>query len=411
MHTTPGGDDPGRKNMIMRTLTDMRLQRDALRSELGDIFKATDNLKISTRDQRTRVEDLNEQISDLTEVIRQTEELDAMTKEASGGSIVPNGDGSVGPNGWDTTRGFSASGAGITERDAFASAILKAGWNLRSQPIIQIPLKAAFPVVDTWAPVRSADIRPLGRDERYLWPLLPRTDIGNGTAIEDFRQTGNRTVTGDIERDVDATTDKATLDVDFDHDVQPVKTLAIMIEDIPNALLTSLPASREFFQVEARHAIEQALDVHVYDQIIAAGPPSGITGANLVEQVRHGIAAMRALGSNPDVLVVNPDDAADLDLFKQPGTEDYAFMSRSGGPGGPLWGLRVVERTSATMDEAPLLIDSRRVGMLYLGVLAMLADPYSKMRKNLVDLRFELNGLMHIRDANAAYLIAAGGGD
>jgi hypothetical protein len=41
-----------------------------------------------------------------------------------------------------------------------------------------------------------------------------------------------------------------------------------------------------------------------------------------------------------------------------------------------------------------------------MGGLSMLADPYSKMSTNLVNLRFEMRVLMHIRQAAGAYLIA-----
>src|SRR5690606_11573218 len=119
-------------------------------------------------------------------------------------------------------------------------------------------------------------------------------------------------------------------------------------------------------------------------------------------QVRHAIAAMRAEGMAPDVRVVNATDAAALDLFRQPGTQDYLFQTREAGAASPLFGLRVVEHPA---HIPPLLPDTRQLGVLYLGTLRVAADPFTGFTKNLTNLRFEMNALMHVRNAKAAYLI------
>jgi hypothetical protein len=43
----------------------------------------------------------------------------------------------------------------------------------------------------------------------------------------------------------------------------------------------------------------------------------------------------------------------------------YVFPTRDSGSGSPLWGLRVIERTSAAGTEPPYLIDPQMLGMLY----------------------------------------------
>src|SRR5207249_8823996 len=51
-----------------------------------------------------------------------------------------------------------------------------------------------------------------GMDLRFLFPSFPRTPLEHGElAIWDYRQKGSRTVTGEIERDPVAATEKATL--------------------------------------------------------------------------------------------------------------------------------------------------------------------------------------------------------
>jgi len=88
------------------------------------------------------------------------------------------------------------------------------------------------------------------------------------------------------------------------------------------------------------------------------------------------------------------------------------FALRDTGDSSPLWGLRVVVRAGTTGTEPPLVVDTRRVGVLYLGTLAVDLDPYAgvggaNFRKNLVDIRAEQNALMHVRAPTAARRVAA----
>lgn len=60
---------------------------------------------------------------------------------------------------------------------------------------------------------------------------------------------------------------------------------------------------------------------------------------------------------------------------------------------------------SPSVGGDPLLVDTARIGQLYLGTMRVEADPFTGFKKNLTDLRVETNALMHIRDATAAYRI------
>jgi len=177
------------------------------------------------------------------------------------------------------------------------------------------------------------------------------------------------------------------------------------VADIPNQALRSLPQLETFLETEGRFVVAQAIDQHVLREILAENPPTSYMGANLIERVRHAIAAMRAVGAQPGVLVLNPTDAAELDLFRQPGTNDYLFPTRAAGVASPLWNLRVVERTSPTQDEPPVLLDTRRIGVWYRGALQVAADPFTGFRQNLTTLRFEVTGVMHVRNPRAAHVI------
>lgn len=59
----------------------------------------------------------------------------------------------------------------------------------------------------------------------------------------------------------------------------------------------------------------------------------------------------------------------------------------------------------ATIGDDPLLVDTSRIGMLYLGALKVDLDPHSGFRSNLTDIRAETSGLMIVRDASAAFRI------
>ena len=153
--------------------------------------------------------------------------------------------------------------------------------------------------------------------------------------------------------------------------------------------------------------VQKSLDAHCFSQIVASSPPFGTSGADTVTKVRNAIASMRAEGANPDLLVMNATDAAALDLSTSGTSTPYLFAVREPGGASPLFGLRVIERTSAAGNEVPYLIDSNKLGRLYLGVLRIDADPFSDFTKNLTTLRCEVKALFHVRDAKGARRIAA----
>jgi hypothetical protein len=252
-------------------------------------------------------------------------------------------------------------------------------------------------------PAYRAALAQKGQDRRYLYTELADQPIDNGDlAVTEFRQTGSRTVTGNIERDPVATTDKATLALAVELANESLSQFAAVVEDVPAKLFDVEAAFAAFLQSELLFQIERALDAHVLSQILAAAPPTGATGTGLIEQVRHAVAAMRALGANPTLLALNPTDAATLDLATTGADNAYVFATRSTGSSSPLWGLRPVEVPGLT---EPTLIDPALLGVLYHATGTVMTDPYSGMKKNLVRIRAEVEGLFHVRDIAGAYVI------
>jgi hypothetical protein len=299
------------------------------------------------------------------------------------------------------------SGVNNGPERGFAKAVVEAGFDLRAQPRVEIPSTKIFnastlPGEETWR-VTGPTIAPLGQDRRFLYTNLPSENVEGTSAVQDFKQTA-RTLTGTPVRDLDATGDKAKLDITLSSVTEALKQVAVTIDDIPNAIFESVSSLRAFLNTEGAFQVQKALDTHVLAQIVAASPPFGTTGTGLVARLRNGVATMRATGANPTIAVLNPTDAASLDLEADAG--GYVFPMRDTGSSSPLWGLRVVERIGAG-TEAPYLIDPMMLGQLYLGNLRFEADPFTGFRKNLTTLRIETKSLYHVRQAEGARRIAA----
>jgi len=294
-----------------------------------------------------------------------------------------------------------------------AAAVAKSGFDLKSAPSVRLSGSAVFkanvfPAATTLRPIDVANVAPLGQDRRFLWPNLPSTHVGSETAVSDYVQSV-RTLTGTVERAVDAATTKANVDVTVAASVEAVKQFAVTINSIPNVVLQSGPSMAAFLGGEGSFQVNKALDAHVLAQIVAATPAFATTGTTTIDKVRNAIAAMRALGASPNVLVINPTDLAAADLFRVGGsaaTDGPYAIDVTSGRTSQMWGLQVVERIGGGSDPMYLL-DTAMLGHLYVGDLAFEADPYSEFKKNLTTLRIEMNALFHVRNVQGAYRIAA----
>ncbi len=294
----------------------------------------------------------------------------------------------------------------------FAKSVLAAGFSLKERPSVEVDATRAFGIKaptltgaapTTWNTTSTVYV-PLAADRRFIYPSMPTTNAGNATAVPDFTITA-RAVTGTVQRDVDATTDKATLANTIVHTTEEIPQHAVVIDGLPNQLLESVPALGQLLEQEGRLAVLESIDAHVFAKL-TAGATQSVTGTGLIAQIRNAVAAMRTAGMNPDLLIVDPADAVILDL-----TEDTAgaflFSLDSASSAAPLFGLRIAESVAA-VGSAPLLVDTARIGQLYLGTMRVEADPFTGFKKNLTDLRVETNALMHIRDATAAHLVESG---
>lgn len=313
--------------------------------------------------------------------------------------------------GADRNRAADTGDSGTPRGEGLAAALIDgAKWHYKTRPSVVVPLREALrvkalTVTDTPGTgfAREGPLSAIGQDRRLLWPLLQQAQLGTDLAVSDFTQTGTRSVSGTISRSPTATSDKATLGVTLEHTVEQAVQLAILVEDVPNAILEASDAIRAFINSELRFQIDAALDVHCIGSILAAGPPGGLSGANLISQVRNAVADMRGEGANPTIIAMDPTDAAALDLATTGTDAAFVFPLRDTGSSSPLWGLRVAEVAGIGTD--PVLIDPSLLGALYLGTVAVAADPFSSFAANLTSIRMEVTCLMHVRQPTGAYLV------
>jgi hypothetical protein len=283
--------------------------------------------------------------------------------------------------------------------------------NLPLSHLLHSPAMAAVSVTPSTGLTQPSVMAPLvelARDERHLWMVLPSGELldPETASISDYRQTGSRTVVGSVERDpVALTPEKATLALELELVNTPLRQFAVICDEIPFKLFDYAPTLQAWLQSEMSYQISLALDQHVLAQILAASPPSGSSGATLIEKARNGVKEARKVGANPRVLALNPDDSADLDVQKTgtEGLQQYIFASRDSGSASPLWGNAIVEVPGL---ESPMLLDPAILGAFYAGQATVLADPYTQIDVNGVRLRVEMEALGHIRDRQGAYIIA-----
>lgn len=299
-----------------------------------------------------------------------------------------------------------------TVRGGLAKAMVDAGWDVRSNPTVEIPADSVYGPREFRAPTLPAvagwdrllgGIAPLGQDRRFLFGRLPQQRVDGESSISDFRVSA-RTLTGTVERALSAVSEKATLDNTILAIAEDLKVFAVVIPGVPAEVLESMDTLEALLRSEAEFQLAKSLDSHVLSQIVAASPPFGQTGTTLIDKIRNGVASMRATGASPSIAVLNPVDAAALDLSADAG--GYVFATRDTGTASPIWGQEVVERIGGGTDPI-YLIDPAMLGMLYLGPVKVLADPFTGLSTNTVRIRVEFKALFHVRQPEGARRVAA----
>jgi hypothetical protein len=398
----------------MRTAEQVRAQAQAKLDEANRITdRSNAEARSLTKAERATVEDLLGDVAAYNaerKQLRDSEELTARVDELNA-RMSPAGRG---------TKTFADQllDAGLGQRPDRPTAGFSAKSGIRAVEVPGYPIfgpegaKAVTSPVIADMPRRvEPGLIALGADQRFAFPQFPSIDAGDALVISDYRQTVRGAPVGTVERSPVATTDKAQLPVTVAVANDPMSQVAIVLDGIPVAVVEALPQFRTFADNELRFQLFKALDAHLHTKV-NAGASFGNTGTGLVAQLRNAVAALQTAGYSPDLAIVNPADATALDLTTTGADAQYVFALRDTGDSSPLWGLRIVVRAGTTGTEPPLVVDTARIGALYLGRLAIDLDPYAGLGgknfvKNLVDIRAEQNALMHVRAPLAARRIAA----
>jgi hypothetical protein len=309
---------------------------------------------------------------------------------------------------------FGGSGNSAT---GLAFALKSVDWT-RQTPSVTVPRETVIGAKDFAGPDQDELNRvqgpfiELGLDRRFLFPNLPGSALGTNLAVVDYKQsTASSLGSGStpIERSPMDVTEKAELDVSVEQSVEEVRQLAIMVRDVPNAVLDQTGAASfdAFINGQLRFRYQSALDTHVIAQIDAASPDSGGTGADSIGILRNAVGAMRDKGMRPSIAALNPTDAANLDLTTTGADNAYLFPLRDTGNSSPLFGLRFIEVPSINPGTV-YLIDPQQAMTVYTGDVSLLSDPYSGFSRNTTDLRLEGNVLGHVRNIQGVFVVMLG---
>jgi len=241
-------------------------------------------------------------------------------------------------------------------------------------------------------------ITQLPLDQRYIFNLFPQRDATGALHVSDFRQSARslpESGTG-VERDPLSTAEKQELDVAIDLASEDMRQLAVVIKDIPNALIENVEGLTAFLNAEMERQINAALDAHVVAAILASTPDvSAGSGASVAEELRFAKAELAAKGLRANIAILPPAELAALDVM--PAIEK---------PGAFPYGLALAE--SPALD-AGLLADTGVAGVLYRGQMRFAANPYTGFSKNTTDLRLECEALFIVRNEDGFMEIAGSG--
>jgi hypothetical protein len=325
--------------------------------------------------ERTDLHKKVERIEKLKAELKQAEAVDAAMKELP---QVPSEGPGPASRFWGDD---SMSGTNLQQ------AYLSKGWDIESRPKVNLgPVlgQKALMADGSDANIQHiAGISSIGADARFAYPSFPSVSLGNATSLTALVQTV-RTLATPTDMDVSLT--GSTTKPESVVTAAPVTVDAIMIahvtELIPNALF-KLPSFSEFIQREMSFGLGRGIDSYLLAQLAAAsGTVAHSQGTDtLFATYRNAIRVARAEGYSPNLAVMHPNDAADLDLLVD-NDEHFYGSGPQGSPGFPsLWGMKVVESVSAT-EGYPILVDTQLFGKVYFGALEWAVNPFEEFRTN-----------------------------
>lgn len=209
---------------------------------------------------------------------------------------------------------------------------------------------------------------------------------------------------GDVLRDIDATSTKPETSSTVDENTISLKQVASVQTGIANIYLEQ-PAFRTVIEQDLRHALDGGLDKLVLDAIAASGFEAPGSDELLVS-IRKAVSTVQASGYAPNTLLLRPADSQALDTLVSGITgadNDYVFQPASPAPG-VIFGLQV--RISKDIP-APAVVDSTAFGKLYVSPISLARFEEDAGSTNRSTVRLEGHAAFGTERPAAAVRIAA----
>ena len=246
---------------------------------------------------------------------------------------------------------------------------------------------------------------PLGADTRYAWPAFPTIGVGAEiTSVSVFTQTSRGIPSGiDTPRAIDAVTPKPEVDSTLDVVVTPLEQVAAVQTGIANIFLAQ-PQFDAVVQGDLRLALNEQLDSKVLNAIDDSGFQA--PGSDpLIISIRKAISTLQLAGYSPDVVILPPDDAEELDTARA--TADAAeqwYVFNPGQYSPSIFGL--ARRTSKSIP-APVVVDSQAFGRLYASPISLARFEENAGSTNTSTVRLEGHAAFGVERQDAAIRIDA----
>jgi hypothetical protein len=143
----------------------------------------------------------------------------------------------------------------------------------------------------------------------------------------------------------------------------PLETVAGWIE-VSRQLLQDGPAVQQMINSQLTRGLNKHLDGKITSEIVAASADiPDVGGADLLSAIRVGIGTIQSAGFDPNVVLANPQDLADMDLTVWAGTAAGPSVGTS------YWGVRPVPVPGLApgliyvMDGAAAVVLFERMGV------------------------------------------------
>jgi HK97 family phage prohead protease len=250
------------------------------------------------------------------------------------------------------------------------------------------------------------DSGPLGYDNRWVWPAVPRVAVDAGvTSVDVVTQTARSLATAaNVVRAVDAVTNKPETGSTVTVNATAMKQVATVQSGIPNVYLESASIN-SIIESDLRLALNDGLDKLVTDSFAASGFQAPGTDNPLVSY-RKAITTLRAAGYNPDLLILTPaaDEALDVMVSGiSGGTADFVFAA---GQFSSSTFFGMTRRVSKTL-AAPVVADSQAFGRLYASPVSLARFEENAGKTNTSLVRLEGHAVFGVERQTAAVRIAA----